>query len=116
LAVIVEIYLHMFQKRLSGVGNGFHKGGSQGSGKDFHSICSESQTCYNVVQSNLSESGVGRHLGGESSGFRENMLIFIAFTLGELSLSFAVITVMTHLLISVFFAISPVFQKKGADS
>jgi hypothetical protein len=34
---------------------------------------------------------VGGHLGGESSGFREEMLIFIAFTLGELSLSFAVI-------------------------
>jgi hypothetical protein len=45
----VEIYLHMFQKRLSGVGNGFQEGGLEGSHKDLHSIRSESQTCCNVV-------------------------------------------------------------------
>jgi hypothetical protein len=65
----VEIYLHMLQKRLSGVANGFQERGLKGSGKDFQSIRSDSQTCYNVVQANLSESGVGGHLGHRSSGF-----------------------------------------------
>jgi hypothetical protein len=84
----VEFYLHMFQKRLSGVGNGFQEGGLEGSGKDLQSIHSESQTCYNVVHPKLSKSGLRGHLG---VGFGEEMFIFIVFTHGELSPSFAVI-------------------------
>jgi hypothetical protein len=52
------IYLHIFQERLSCHGNGLQGGALQITNKDFQSVCSNSQTCCNVVESNLSDSGL----------------------------------------------------------
>jgi hypothetical protein len=58
--------LHIFQERLSGVGNSLKEGSLEATGKDMHSISGDSQTCHNVVQTNLSDTELGGHLGGES--------------------------------------------------
>jgi hypothetical protein len=62
----VEIHLHMFQERLSSVGNGLQERGLEATGENMESICNNSQTCCNVVQLDLSNTGLGGHLGGES--------------------------------------------------
>jgi hypothetical protein len=66
LADSVETHLHMFQERLSSVGNGLQERGLEATGENMESICSNSQTCCNVVQSDLSNTGLGGHFGGES--------------------------------------------------
>jgi hypothetical protein len=63
---LVEIHLDMFQERLSCIRNGLQERGLEATGKSMQSICSNSQTCCNVVQSDLSGTGLGGHLGGES--------------------------------------------------
>jgi hypothetical protein len=55
--------LYIFQQRLSCVRDGRQEGALQAACKDFQSICSDGQTCCNVVESNLSDSELGRHLG-----------------------------------------------------
>jgi hypothetical protein len=81
------VYLHIFQERLSCIGNGLHEGALQSTNKDFQSICSNSQTCCNVVESNLSDSGLWGHLCGGSQGLRD----FIIYSVcpWEFSLSLA---------------------------
>jgi hypothetical protein len=69
------VYLHIFQERLSGVGNGLEEGSLEATGKDSHSISGDSQTCYNVVQPNLSDTELGGHLGRESLGSRYQYVI-----------------------------------------
>jgi hypothetical protein len=66
----IVIYLHILQERLTCIRDGFQEGALQTAGKDSCSICTDSQTCYNVVQSNLSDSGLGGHLCGGSWGTR----------------------------------------------
>jgi hypothetical protein len=58
--------LYIFQQRLSCVRDGRQEGALQGTGRDFQSICSDGQTFCNVVESNLSDSGLGGHPGGRS--------------------------------------------------
>src|SRR5258708_3121015 len=58
----VVMYLYIFQQRMSCVGDSFQEGALQVAGKDFQSICSDGQTCCNVVESNLSDSELGGHL------------------------------------------------------
>lgn len=55
------IYLYIFQERLSCIGNSLQEGAVQTTNKDFQSICSNSQTFCNVVESNLSDSGLWGH-------------------------------------------------------
>jgi hypothetical protein len=57
----IGIYLYFFQERLNCIGNGLQEGALQTVAKDSCSICTDSQTCYNVVQSNLSDSGSRGH-------------------------------------------------------
>jgi hypothetical protein len=69
------IYLYIFQERLSSVRNGLQEGSIEATGKEFGSISGESQTCCNVVQTNLSGADLGGHLGGESLGSRRQYVI-----------------------------------------
>jgi hypothetical protein len=55
------MYLYIFQQRLCCVRYGCQEGALQAAGKDFQSIRSDGQTCCKVVQSNLSDSGLGGH-------------------------------------------------------
>jgi hypothetical protein len=59
----VRIYLHIFQQRLGCIRNGRQEGALQTAGKGFQSTYSESQTCCNIIQLNLGDSGLGGHLG-----------------------------------------------------
>jgi hypothetical protein len=77
------IYLHIFQERLSCIRNCFQAGAPEAAGKDSHGICTGYQTCYNVVQPNLSGSGLGGHLCGGSWCVRD-MYIFILWAHGTL--------------------------------
>ncbi|KAJ7936063.1 hypothetical protein B0H13DRAFT_1853763 [Mycena leptocephala] len=72
------------QLRLNCVRDGC-QGALQAAGKNFQSICSDGQTCCNVVESNLSDSGLGRHLGDGSrvSGDIE----FLSCVIGNLPLN-----------------------------
>jgi hypothetical protein len=56
-----RVIYHIFQEGLSCIGNSLQEGALQTSNKDFQSIYSNSQTCCNVVESNLSESGLWGH-------------------------------------------------------
>jgi hypothetical protein len=62
----VEIHLHMFQERLSCVGHGLQERALKATGKNMQSICSDIHTCCNIVQLDLSDTGLGGHLGGET--------------------------------------------------
>jgi hypothetical protein len=62
----LAMYLHIFQDRLGCISHGCQEGALQTAGKGFQSTYSEIQTCCNVFQSNLSDSGLGGHLGGRS--------------------------------------------------
>jgi hypothetical protein len=66
----IAIYLHILQERLTCIPDGFQEGALQTTGKDSRSICTDCQTCCNVVQPNLSDSGLGGHLcaGSRCSG------------------------------------------------
>jgi hypothetical protein len=57
----LTLYLHIFQERLSCVWDGLQQGALQTAGKDSYSICTDTQTCCNVVQLNLSDGGLGGH-------------------------------------------------------
>ena len=65
-ADLLAMYLHIFQDRLGCISHGCQEGALQTAGKGFQSAYSEIQTCCNVVQSNLSDIGLGGHLGGGS--------------------------------------------------
>jgi hypothetical protein len=61
MADSIAIYLYIFQERETCIRDGLQEGALQTAGKDSGSICSDGQTCCNVVQLNLSVSGLGGH-------------------------------------------------------
>jgi hypothetical protein len=72
------IYLHIFQERLSCIGNGLQEGALQTTNKDYQSICSDSQTCCNVVESNLSDSGLWGHFVVDHWAWEMSLFILCA--------------------------------------
>ncbi len=58
----LTMYLDIFQERLGCISHGHQEGAIQTTGKCFQSTYSEIQTCCNVAQSNLSDSGLEGHL------------------------------------------------------
>jgi hypothetical protein len=72
----VVTYLYIFQQRLSCVRDGRQERALQAASQDFQSICSDGQTCCNVVESNLSDSGLEGHLGGGSRVLRHIGFLF----------------------------------------
>jgi hypothetical protein len=83
------IYLHIFQQRLSCIGDSLQERALQTTNKDIQSICSHSQTCCNVVESNLSDSGLWGHFWGGSWGLRG--IIIYSVCPREFSLSLATV-------------------------